>query len=1099
MKTPFCRLGAVWVVIAASLAPVRAQNNTWDISQIDRILAAVPAGQSTATVGDMQILVSNLRAWRAQLTGEKSAFDGTIPTWTGGNVYYNFDGSVTPAHQKVFLDCAAEWATFANLHFILRTTQSNYITVQQQMTSGEGGHSAVGMVGGQQFLAISDGAWNHPTLCHEIGHALGLVHEHQRSDRDSYVTIFSANIIPGAEGNFVKLGNSQNKTAYDFLSVMHYYRAAFSANTLDTIEPLPAYVQYLDIMGSQFDPVLSASDRAGMATVYGAGPVLTPVVTNTLDSGPGSLRAALYYAFDHPGTTVSFNIPVTDTGYSNQVFNIQPSDKLPSLVHATTLDGGTEPTNSNPAGPEILLNGARLPYPDTFANGLRLAGTNCTVRSVIISGFNAYGLVIDTTNATGNVVAGCFLGVDPSGTIPATNRYNPVEIQNGASSNLIGGTTAAARNVISGSAIQGVVLRSGSRNNQVAGNFIGLNATGTAALANTWSGIEIFEGASNNVVGGTAPGSGNYIAGNGNYGVLLHDTGTVGNSIQGNFIGNNPSGAAVSNTWSGVGIRAGAQSTLVGGLTAGARNVISGNGLHGVEIGDAGTGYNTVQGNYIGISASGLAALGNGWSGVSIFYDSPGNLVGGTAAGAGNVISANGNNGVGISEPGSSNNIIQGNLLGLNAAGNAALGNTWAGVALRDGATRTLVGGSAPGAGNVISGNLSQGVAVGDANTTANTIAGNLIGLNPAGNSAIPNAWSGVEFFYGAQANLVGGGPGSRNVISGNGNYGVLADGYSAGNIIQGNTIGLNASASAAIPNTFSGVSLFDGAHDNQVGGASPAAANLVAGNSDDGIQLFDATTTNNAVRANSIYGNGGNSLALYSSANQSAAPPALASATVGTNTVVTGSLASLPNTVFHIDYFASPPPVFSIQAKTWLGSADATTGAGGNAGLNATLGPVPAGWILTATATDPSGNTSPLSGGVTVAATDSVGDGIPNAWRSFRFGGTGTTTNSQSCAACDPDQDGLSNYQEFLAGTNPTHAASTIKLSVLGVANPDVTLGINSAPGVVCRVEARTDLAAGSWTVLADQLIGNGGTVSLVDPGAGTLGRRFYRLDVLP
>jgi len=140
----------------------------------------------------------------------QSAFDGTAPTWPSGTVYYTFDGSVSPAHQKVFLDGANEWATFAHLQFIARTSQANYVTIQEQ-ASLEGGLSAVGMVGGQQFLSIGPSAWNRSTVCHELGHTLGLVHEHQRSDRDTYVVVLTANILSGQEGNFVLLPNSRNQ------------------------------------------------------------------------------------------------------------------------------------------------------------------------------------------------------------------------------------------------------------------------------------------------------------------------------------------------------------------------------------------------------------------------------------------------------------------------------------------------------------------------------------------------------------------------------------------------------------------------------------------------------------------------------------------------------------------------------------------------------------------------------------------------------------------------------------------------------------------------------------------------------------------------
>jgi hypothetical protein len=161
-----------------------------------------------------------------------SAFDGAAQLWPGGNVYYTFDSSVSAARQKVFLDSAAEWALFANLHFIPRASQTNYVTIIATNDLGNGvleaGDSEVGMVGGQQFICFMSNGWDHGTICHEIGHALGLAHEHQRSDRDSYLRITSANVAPGMMKDLVKVTGTQNITPYDFLSVMHYEQSAGS-------------------------------------------------------------------------------------------------------------------------------------------------------------------------------------------------------------------------------------------------------------------------------------------------------------------------------------------------------------------------------------------------------------------------------------------------------------------------------------------------------------------------------------------------------------------------------------------------------------------------------------------------------------------------------------------------------------------------------------------------------------------------------------------------------------------------------------------------------------------------------------------------------
>lgn len=121
------------------------------------------------------------------------------------------------------------------------------------------------------------------------------------------------------------------------------------------------------------------------------------------------------------------------------------------------------------------------------------------------------------------------------------------------------------------------------------------------------------------------------------------------------------------------------------------------------------------------------------------------NLVGGTSAGAGNVISGNNNQGVAISGAGTNSNRVEGNRIGTNAAGTGALGNTWAGAAVFDGAQSNVIGGLVAGAGNTISGGKNHGVHLGGATTKFNVLQGNRIGTNAAGTAALPNALSGVE------------------------------------------------------------------------------------------------------------------------------------------------------------------------------------------------------------------------------------------------------------------------------------------------------------------------------------------------------------------
>ncbi len=199
------------------------------------------------------------------------------------------------------------------------------------------------------------------------------------------------------------------------------------------------------------------------------------MAANTQDSGPGRLRVALHYAFDHPDTAVEFQIPTADHGFSNRVFNIQPTGVLPSLFNATALDGGTEPTNFNPNGPCILLSGALA----KLGVGLRLRGTNCVARGLIINGCQSVGISMDGSNSTGNVVSDCYLGVDPSGTFSVPNGGYGVIVSGGGRSNLIGGYTAGDRNLISGNSSSGVFLPDANTSgNVVVGSYIGLNAGG---------------------------------------------------------------------------------------------------------------------------------------------------------------------------------------------------------------------------------------------------------------------------------------------------------------------------------------------------------------------------------------------------------------------------------------------------------------------------------------------------------------------------------------------------------------------------------------------------------------------------------------------
>jgi hypothetical protein len=1150
-------VAAVFALGSLRAAERPAPRDAWSAQVIARLLATTPAEQDFIEVGDMVLRRSFLTAVRESLISGRapnSTFDGAVTLWPGGNVYYTFDASVSAIHQRAFLDAAAEWAAFANLTFTARTTQPNYILVLD-VPGLNGGTSHVGMTTPAQPLRIGSTSWNRGTLCHEIGHALGLVHEHQRSDRGSFVNILTANILAGQEGNFVLLSNSNNRGAYDFLSVMHYARNTFSVDpaTKNTIEPLPANAAFLNLMGDSYPRVLSTSDRAGMAELYGP-PATAPgsVVKNTRDSGPGSLRAAICYAFDHPGTTISFEIPTSDPGFSGGVFTIRLTDYLTGPDNNTTIDATTQTAftgDTNPNGLEIVLTGQNTPATDQLFDGIIFTGTGCVVKGLAINRF-AYSGVNLRRGASGNSVRGCYIGTEASGLAAAPNGFSGVAMDEASHHNTIGGANPGDGNVISGNGDRGVIIVNAGAN-VVAGNFIGLARGGAAALPNQAEGIAIFSGASGNIIGGSTAGARNIVSGNIRQGIVVGQTGTDGTIIQGNYVGTNSAGtlarpngfagitifggaknsqvqgnllsgnrnqgltlseagtngnvvsgnligtnadgtASIPNIFSGISIFGGAQNNVIG-----PGNVISGNINQGITISGAATNANTVAGNFIGTNPAGTAALANGGAGISIFLAAQGNIVG-----PGNLMSGNGNQGIAISGAGTNGNLVNGNFIGTNAAGTAAVGNAFAAVALFDGAQNNIIGGTAPGAGNVLSGNANQGVLIADAGTNGNRIEGNLIGVNAAGNAAVPNLFSGMDIFGGATGNIIGGGVGARNIISGNADYGIAISGSGTNaNIVRGNTIGQNLTATAAVPNGLSGIALFGGAQGNQIGGSGAGDSNLIAGNGNDGVSTFDAATKFNSTLGNSIHGNGGGGIGRFTNSNDNQPTPAISAATLATSggngvTQINGTLSgAASNATFRVEFFGDTSA--SGEARTFLGAADVATNGSGDATIAFTSAVcLPTGQVVTSTATNAAGSTSALSATRAVTTMDGDGDGLPDAFESAN----GLNPGSDTDALLDRDGDGLSNLAEFRAGTDIANPASRFSLRVAPLTGNGLAIDLTTIAGKTYRVEKRFDFGtANQWLPFVDQITAPGATLRITDPHARDRNASFYRASVLP
>ena len=155
---------------------------------------------------------------------------------------------------------------------------------------------------------------------------------------------------------------------------------------------------------------------------------LTNVVTTTADFGPGSLRAAMYYVTDHPGSVVKFNIPTSDPGYSNGVFNIHLTGHLPPLVaNGMVIDGSTQPGFTGK--PLIVVDGSQI-IPETFTSdtGLLIYSSSNQMKNISFTGFDWNGLTLVYADATNNTISGCWLGLDSTGTNAAPNAYQGILI-----------------------------------------------------------------------------------------------------------------------------------------------------------------------------------------------------------------------------------------------------------------------------------------------------------------------------------------------------------------------------------------------------------------------------------------------------------------------------------------------------------------------------------------------------------------------------------------------------------------------------------------------------------------------------------------------
>ena len=464
-------------------------------------------------------------------------------------------------------------------------------------------------------------------------------------------------------------------------------------------------------------------------------------------------------------------------------------------------------------------------------------------------------------------------------------------------------------------------------------------------------------------------------------------------------------------------------------------------------------GGNVIEGCYIGTNAAGTAGASTGNIGIRMI-NSDNNTIGGTTPATRNLIS--GNQSVGVSVESSDGTTFLGNLIGTDVTGTFAVPNGTAAISF-SGSNNAVVGGSAAGAGNVLSGNVGSAIQMSGGDGFV--IQGNLIGTDISGTYAIPNS-VGINDSGGNSLLIGGSGAGEGNVISGNTQFGIYCYNFGTNTTIYGNKIGTDITGTLPIPNV-TGISTAN-ITGVLIGGTDPGQANVIAYNSGTlafsvpvGI-LVQISSNHVTIRGNSIHDNeqlgielngdgptpndagdadtGGNDLQNF---------PIVKSVVYGASSVeVLGKFNSAPSTQYTLDFYANPactrfPRDFN-QGETYLGSSQITTDGAGHFDFDVLLPVAVAdGAKIAVTATDPNGNTSEFS--QRIIFTMSPSSGPPEGGTTLTINGTDfadPTTITIGGAATNV----TFNNDHNLYSASPVLAPGTVNDVV--AATPDGTTG---------------------------------------------------------
>jgi K319-like protein/Big-like domain-containing protein/NHL repeat-containing protein/6-bladed beta-propeller protein len=534
-----------------------------------------------------------------------------------------------------------------------------------------------------------------------------------------------------------------------------------------------------------------------------------------------SLREAINKANESPGrNTIVFDMRNSTT--------IKPISDLPRITNPVVINGSTQP-RASPGHPLIEIDGRSISTSTPNSIGLVVSGGHSVIQGLVINHFPVVGIALNSNGE--NVIQGSFLGTDVSGQVAVGSTRNTtgpgiegagIEIRD-SSNNIIGGTSPAARNVISGNNVGIVIANRDSTGNHILGNYIGPDASGRVTV------------------------------GNNNYGILISD-----------IVGTGPNNGASNNVIGGI-----EGDTPGGQACTGSCNVISGNGQNGVDIVDGANG-NLLLGNYIGTGINGESSLRNSEDGVFIISSSN-NVIGGATPSARNIISSNSQDGILILRSDSIGNRVIGNLIGTDSLGTRSLGNGGSGVDIQDsgrnqigGQISASDGGTCSGACNTISGNGDSGIIIGGTHAVMNLIQGNYIGTSLTGMDRLPNLGDGiilnalhVNGLNGTSSNTTIGGDKTSlyNLISGNSGNGVDITSGTNGTMIQGNYIGTNPQSTTGLGNSKNGLLIKDSSN-NSVGGNTQESENIISANGQNGVEITGQSAMKNSIRINDIHGN---------------------------------------------------------------------------------------------------------------------------------------------------------------------------------------------------------------------------------------------------